>query len=110
MSTCISWYGEFSEHVPDDLHTCIRCQVLDEEALCAELVKLRELVHEGASVAREQAAWADRFRAELQELRDGVQEVYDAMAHPYTGVPMRPDAVAVRLHGLLSKLIHITAQ
>lgn len=51
MSACISQHGEYSDHILDELHTCTRCHVLDEDALRAELT--------------------ERLRAEL-ERRDGV--------------------------------------
>lgn len=41
MSTCISRHGEFGSHELDDLHTCTLCHVLDEDALRAELSRLR---------------------------------------------------------------------
>lgn len=41
MSACISRHGEFSEHYLDDSFTCTVCLVLDEDALRAELERLR---------------------------------------------------------------------
>lgn len=41
MSACISRHGEYSEHTPDGEYTCQRCLVLDEDALRAELRRLR---------------------------------------------------------------------
>ena len=41
MSACISAHGEYSSHEPDDEFTCALCGVLDEDALRAELVRLR---------------------------------------------------------------------
>lgn len=41
MSTCISRHGEFGSHTLDDSYTCTLCHVLDEDALRAELERLR---------------------------------------------------------------------
>jgi hypothetical protein len=42
MSTCISPHGEYGSHFPDDDYTCTRCDVLDEDALRHELLRLRK--------------------------------------------------------------------
>lgn len=62
MSKCISTRGEYSEHEPDDAHTCTYCFVLDEEALTAELrrfragvVALRDALRHGSRLAIEDA-------------------------------------------------------
>ena len=43
MSKCISGQGEYSEHVPDDAEefVCGRCYVVDEDAMRAEIQRLR---------------------------------------------------------------------
>lgn len=42
MSTCISRHGEYGDHELDELHTCTRCHMLDEDALRAELAEARD--------------------------------------------------------------------
>lgn len=44
MSACISSAGEFGSHVLDDAYSCTRCFVLDEDALTAELLRLRAAI------------------------------------------------------------------
>lgn len=41
MSTCISTQGEYSTHTVDGRYGCTRCHVLDEDALFAELDRLK---------------------------------------------------------------------
>lgn len=53
MSGCISVHGEYSDHILDDLHTCTRCSVLDEDALRADLARLREEIERLANVILE---------------------------------------------------------
>lgn len=65
MSTCISSHGEFGEHTLDDLHTCTRCHVLDEDALRAELAAVkweRDLLAEALGQLRPAAAAVDWHR------------------------------------------------
>lgn len=58
MSTCISNHGEFSSHDLDGLHTCNLCGVLDEDAMRAELERLRS----------EAAKWEKAYGDALTEI------------------------------------------
>lgn len=42
MSACISRHGEYGSHIVDDDYLCTRCFWLDEDAIIAELHRLRE--------------------------------------------------------------------
>lgn len=56
MSKCISRHGEYSEHQLDQDHVCRRCSVLDEDAMVAELNRLRgelELLRPVVEAAKE---------------------------------------------------------
>lgn len=65
MSNCISRHGEFSEHHLDDSHTCTLCHVLDEEALRAELARLRAALAD----PRRDPMYHDRYW-QVQEVLD----------------------------------------
>lgn len=56
MSTCISHHGEYSEHTPDEDHTCTRCYVLDEDALIADRDRWKACAENAeATIARVEA-------------------------------------------------------
>jgi hypothetical protein len=56
MSTCVSRHGEYGAHTPDADYVCARCFALDEDALIAELHRLRaDAGHGGVYEAESQA-------------------------------------------------------
>lgn len=68
MSACIRSDGEFSEHVPDGVYTCIRCGETELGILTAELMRLRsavKAVRAATTIADETdvTAWQRGYRA-----------------------------------------------
>lgn len=59
MSTCISRHGEFGAHTLDDSHTCTLCHVLDEEALRAELERLRAALVRAEGLVEATTRWRE---------------------------------------------------
>ena len=45
MSSCISRHGEYSEHTLNDLYVCTYCSALDEDAMIAEVERLKAAAH-----------------------------------------------------------------
>lgn len=83
MSACISSHGEYSSHTPDDRHECTRCHILDEDALRAEVERLKNdliMVHERHLIpAREEIK---RLKAQLKERhRDYSRSLKDVVAN-----------------------------
>jgi len=70
MSTCISQLGEFGSHDLDDSYTCKDCGVLDEDALRAELQRLRREQDELDAHRRRYRAERDALAATVQRVRD----------------------------------------
>lgn len=66
MSACISRHGEFSSHTLDDTHTCTLCHVLDEDALRAELTRLRAELKQWRELV--DADRIERLHAEIENL------------------------------------------
>ena len=78
MSACISMHGEYSNHIPhpDANYTCVRCGVLDEDALIAERDRLRAEVqrqHADLQTYEQEVAklnrTIDELAADLEDLR-----------------------------------------
>lgn len=64
MSTCISRAGEFGSHTLDESFVCTVCFALDEDAMTAELNRLRVAVVEAA--VTEARTMFDELHAELR--------------------------------------------
>src|SRR5690625_4282539 len=74
MSACISRHGEYSEHTPDGEYTCQRCYVVDEEAMRAEIERLR------TALTADRPSVTDNARAEWPLRCDGTP-------HPEGAIP-----------------------
>lgn len=74
MSACISSRGEYSFHEPDADYVCTFCAVLDEDAIFAELHRLRAeaAAHEQRGYCR---AIADVHRRIAREARSTAKHV-----------------------------------
>jgi transcription initiation factor TFIIIB Brf1 subunit/transcription initiation factor TFIIB len=74
MSACISSRGEYSYHEPDADYVCTFCGVLDEDALIAELNRLRveAAAHEQRGYCR---AIADVHRRIATDVRSTAKHV-----------------------------------
>lgn len=68
MSACISSRGEYSSHELDDLHTCIWCGVLDEDALRSELAEARASASLTPTTEETSAMGEPQWTAETERL------------------------------------------
>lgn len=68
MSVCISQHGEYGSHTVDTEYTCTRCGVLDEEALTAELRRLRQELDEAR-------AERDHLDGQIKNLADAIMAI-----------------------------------
>lgn len=65
MSACISSKGEYSSHELDATFTCVDCGVRDEDAMLAEVNRLRE---ENAKLAQDSRKTMLRVAREVANL------------------------------------------
>jgi hypothetical protein len=96
MSACISRHGEFGSHDLDADYVCKLCAVLDEEALIAEMNRLRAdaeahrqtgyvraIADVHARIAREVRSTAKRVPTDYREragYRAGLRAVWEILA------------------------------
>lgn len=103
MSTCISSQGEFGEHILDRLHTCVRCRVLDEEALRVDLQQVTaELAEEKR---RTKAQLAERQRDYSKTLKESTAEV-ERLTSELAAVAFERDLLAEALREAATNAEH----
>jgi hypothetical protein len=97
MSTCISRHGEYSSHELDDTFVCARCAMLDEDAIVAELQRLRQL--KGAHMEMIRGA-----NEKIEELRTQVADLEKAWRYEVSRVDLMGNQ-----RGRIQDLCHRTA-